>query len=63
MTRKLLRDVRTLDEDTNLFNPGMVHHIESSDDDARSEMQMQMQTQTQTQTMMTMITMNIFEEG
>jgi hypothetical protein len=54
MTRKLLLDVRTLDEDTNLFNPWMVHHIESSDDDARSEMQ------TQTQTMMTM---NIFEEG
>jgi hypothetical protein len=58
MTRKLLRDVRTLDDDTNLFNPGTVYHIESLDDGARSEMQMQMPKQTKTMTKM-----NMFEEG
>jgi hypothetical protein len=50
MTRKLLRDLRTLDDDTNLFNPGMVYHIESSDDDTRSQME-------------TAMKMNMFEEG
>jgi hypothetical protein len=40
MTRKLLRDLRSLDDHMNLFNPGTVHHIESPDDDARSEMKM-----------------------
>jgi hypothetical protein len=55
-TRELLRDVRILDDDTNLFNPGTVHHIESLDDGARSEMQMPKQT-------MMMTKMNMFEEG
>jgi hypothetical protein len=50
MARKLLRDLRTLDNDANLFNPGMVYQIESSDDDTRS----------QTQTAMKL---NMFEEG
>lgn len=50
MTRKLLRDLRTVDDDTNLFNPGMVYHIEISDDESQSQMQ-------------TTMKMNMFEEG
>jgi hypothetical protein len=37
MTRKLFRDLRRLDDHAILFNPGTIYHIESSDDDARSE--------------------------
>jgi hypothetical protein len=56
MTHKLLRDLYTLDDHTNLFNPGTVCHIESSDDDARSEMQTTMKMKTKMQA-------NVFEEG
>jgi hypothetical protein len=38
ITRKLLRDLRALDDDTDFFNPGTLYLIGGSDDDARSEM-------------------------